>query len=35
MMIRQAAIRSGWHDVQTFDRKAAKLAGITLLGTGP
>ena len=34
MMIRQAAIRSGWHDLQTFDRKAAKLAGITLLGTG-
>ena len=34
MIIRQAAIRSGWDGLQTFDRKAATLAGISLLGTG-
>ena len=33
LMIRQAATRSGGHDLQSFDRKAAKLAGVTLLGT--
>ena len=33
LMIRQAAIRSGGHVLQTFDRKAAKLAGVILLGT--
>ena len=33
LMIRQAAIRNGGHDLQTFGRKAAKLAGVTLLGT--
>jgi predicted nucleic-acid-binding protein len=33
LMIRQAAIRSGGHDLQTFDRNAAKLKGVTLLGT--
>ena len=31
-MISQAAIRNGGHDLQTFDREAAKLAGIALLG---
>jgi len=33
LMIRQAAIRNGGNDLQTFDRKAPKLAGVTLLGT--
>ena len=33
LMIRQAAIRNGGHDLQTFDRQAAKLAGVTLIGT--
>jgi len=33
LMIRQATIRIGGYDLQTFDRKAAKLAGVTLLGT--
>ena len=33
LMISQAAIRSGGHVLQTFDRKAAKLAGVILLGT--
>jgi predicted nucleic-acid-binding protein len=33
LMIRQAAIKNGGRDLQIFDRKAAKLAGITLLGT--
>jgi hypothetical protein len=33
LMIRQAAIRNGGHDLQTFDRKAAKLADVTLIGT--
>lgn len=33
LMIRQAAIRSGGRDLQTFDRKAAKSAGVTLLGS--
>ena len=32
-MICQAAIRNGGHDLQTFDRKAAKLTGVILLGT--
>ena len=33
LIIRQAAIKNGGCDLQTFDRKAAKLAGVTLLGT--
>ena len=33
LIIRQAAIKNGGRDLQTFDRKAAKLAGVTLLGT--
>ena len=33
LMIRQAAIKNGGRDLQIFDRKAAKLAGVTLLGT--
>ena len=33
LMIRQAAIRSGGHDLRTFDRQAARLTGVTLLGT--
>ena len=33
LMIRQAAIRIGGRDLQTFDRKAAKFVGVTLLGT--
>jgi predicted nucleic-acid-binding protein len=33
LMIRQAAIRNGGHDLQAFDRQAAKLAGVTLIGT--
>ena len=33
LMIRQAAIRNGGHDLQTFDRQAAKLAGVILIGT--
>tara|TARA_B110000259_G_scaffold125191_1_gene141705 strand:- start:317 stop:421 length:105 start_codon:yes stop_codon:yes gene_type:complete len=32
-MIRQAAIKNGGRDLQIFDREAAKLAGVTLLGT--
>ena len=32
LMIRQAAIRSGGHHLQTFDHKAAKLSGAALLG---
>jgi predicted nucleic-acid-binding protein len=33
LMIRQAAIKNGGRDLQIFDREAAKLAGVTLLGT--
>ena len=33
LLIRQAAIRSGDHDLQTFGNKAAKLADVTLLST--
>ena len=33
LMIRQAAIKNGRRDLQIFNRKAAKLAGVTLLGT--
>jgi predicted nucleic-acid-binding protein len=33
LMIRQAAIRNGEHDLQTFDRQAVKLAGVALIGT--
>ena len=33
LMIRQGAIRNGGHDLQTFDRKAAKLTGVALIGT--
>ena len=33
LMIRQAAIRNGGHDLHTFDRQAVKLAGVTLIGT--
>ena len=33
LMIRQAAIRNGGHDLQTFDRQTAKLAGVTLIRT--
>ena len=29
LMICQAAIRNGGHDLQTFDRKAEKLASVT------
>ena len=32
-MIFKAAIRNSWHDLKTFDHKAAKLADVTLLGT--
>ena len=31
-MIFKAAIRNSWHDPKTFDRTAAKLADVTLLG---
>lgn len=34
LMIRQATTRSGGRDLQTFDRKAAKLVDVTLLETG-
>ena len=33
LMICQAAIQNGGQDLQTFDCKAAKLVGATLLGT--
>ena len=32
LMIHQAGTQSGGHDLQTFDRQATKLAGVTLLG---
>jgi len=32
LMIRQAALRSGADTLVTFDRKAARLSGVTLLG---
>lgn len=32
-MIRLAAINNGGRDIQIFDRKSAKLADVTLIGT--